>query len=301
MSAGRTQTINLSDSDGVPARCNRAEITNDTFSMLGQKPVIGRAFIAEDEKPGAPAVVILGDQIWHTRYGGDRGVLGRVVRVNDVPSTVIGVMRQDFRFPDDADVWVPLIPSETDKRRQNRGLTVFAQLVPGANERSANAEMQGIARNLENGYPDTNQGITAIVQTHTEANNADSGEIPTLLAALMGAVIFVLLIACANVANLLLSRAAERSREISIRMAIGAGRWQIIRQLLVESMMLSTIAGLFGWLIALWGLRIFDTAVRAQIPAWMNFWLDYKGFLYLGLAQKQLVSWSRKSIINDLW
>ncbi len=192
-------------------------------------------------------------------------------------------MRQDFRFPDDADVWIALIPSDGDKRRQNRDLGVFAQLAPGATERSANAEMQGIARNLENAYPDTNQGVTAIVQSYTEANKEDSGEIPTLLAALMGAVIFVLLIACANVANLMLSRAAERSREISIRMAIGAGRWHIIRQLLVESVMLSTAAGFLGWLIAVWGLRIFDTAVRAQIPAWMNFWLDYKGFLYLAL------------------
>jgi len=281
MGAYRFRTVNLSENGGVPSRYNRAEITANTFPMIGQKPVIGRDFTAEDEKPGAPAVVILGNQIWVTRYGANRAILGQIIRVNDVPSTVIGVMRPDLRFPNDADVWIPLIRSTEDSKRQDRGLGVYAQLSPSATELSANAEMRGIAHNLEVAYPDTNQGITAMVQTFYEANNSDSGDIATLLAALMGAVIFVLLIACANVANLLLARAADRSREISIRVAIGAGRWHIIRQLLVESVMLSLIAGFFGWLISLWGLKVFDASVRAQIPAWMNFRMDYRGFVYL--------------------
>jgi len=281
MGAYRFQTVNLSENGGVPSRYNRAEITANTFSMIGQKPVIGRDFTAEDEKPGAPAVVILGNQIWATRYGSNRAILGQVIRVNDVPSTVVGVMRPDLRFPEDSDVWIPLVRSTQDVRRQNRNLGVYAQLAASANQASANVEMQGIAHNLETAYPDTNKGIAAVVQTFYEVNNSDSGEIPTLLAALMGSVIFVLLIACANVANLLLARAADRSREISIRIAIGAGRWHIIRQLLVESVMMSMIAGFFGWLISLWGLRIFDASVRSQIPAWMNFRMDYRGFVYL--------------------
>jgi putative ABC transport system permease protein len=281
MGAYRFQTVNLSENGGAPSRYNRAEITPNTFSMIGQAPVIGRDFTAEDEKPGAPAVVILGNQIWVTRYGANRGILGQTIRVNDVPSTVIGVMRPDLRFPEDTDVWIPLIRSSDDSRRQNRSLGVYAQLAPTATQASANVEMQGIAHNLETAYPDTNKSITAVVQTFYEVNNSDSGEITTLLAALMGAVIFVLLIACANVANLLLARAADRSREISIRVAIGAGRWHIIRQLLVESVMLSLIAGFCGWLISLWGLKVFDAHVRAQIPAWMNFSMDYRGFVYL--------------------
>ena len=281
MGAYRNRNVNLSENGGVPSRYIRAAVTANTFSMIGQKPVIGRDFTAEDEKPGAPAVVILGNQIWVTRYGADRGILGRIIRVNDVPTTVIGVMRPDLRFPEDADLWIPLVRSTEDTRRQDRNLGVYAQLAPSATEASANVEMQGIAHNLETAYPDTNQGITAMVQTFYEVNNSDSGDVPTLLAALMGAVIFVLLIACANVANLLLARAADRSREISIRVAIGAGRWHIIRQLLVESVLLSMIAGFFGWLISLWGLRIFDNAVRSQIPAWMSFRMDYRGFVYL--------------------
>ena len=282
MGAYRFQTVNLSENGGEPSRYKRAEVTANTFSMIGQKPVIGRDFTAEDEQPGSPPVVILGNQIWVTRYGANRAILGQIIRVNDVPSTVIGVMRPDLRFPEDADVWIPLVRSTQAAQRQSRNLGVYAQLAPSATQASANAEMKGIAHNLEAAYPDTNQGITAIVQTFYEANYSDDGDdIPTLLAALMGAVIFVLLIACANVANLLLARAADRSREISIRVAIGAGRWHIIRQLLVESVFLSLIAGLFGWVISLWGLRVFDASVRAQIPAWMNFQMDYRGFVYL--------------------
>jgi len=282
MGAYRNRNVNLSENGGVPSRYIRAAVTANTFSMIGQKPVIGRDFTAEDEKPGVPAVVILGNQIWVTRYGADRAILGRIIRVNDVPTTVIGVMRPDLRFPEDADVWIPLVRSTEDTQRQNRNLWVYAQLAPAATQASAGVEMQGIAHNLEIAYPDSNKGITAIVQTFQQASYSDGDDdIPTLLAALMGAVIFVLLIACANVANLLLARAADRSREISIRVAIGAGRWHIIRQLLVESVMLSMIAGFFGWLISLWGLRVFDASVRSQIPAWMSFRMDYRGFVYL--------------------
>jgi putative ABC transport system permease protein len=189
MGAYRFQTVNLSENGGTPSRYNRAEITANTFSMIGQKPVIGRDFTAEDEIPGASAVVLLGNQIWVTRYGANRAILGQIIRVNDVPSTVIGVMRPDLRFPQDADVWIPLIRSTQDAPRQNRSLGVFAQLASSATEASANAEMRGIAHNLEAAYPDTNSGITATVQNFYEVNNSDSGEIPTLLAALMGAVI----------------------------------------------------------------------------------------------------------------
>jgi predicted permease len=179
-------------------------------------------------------------------------------------------------------VWIPLVRSTEDTRRQDRNLGVYAQIAPSATQASVGVEMQGIAHNLETAYPDSNKGITAIVQTFQQASYSDGDDdIPTLLAALLGAVIFVLLIACANVANLLLARAADRSREISIRIAIGAGRWHIIRQLLVESVMMSVIAGFFGWLISLWGLKVFDASVRAQVPAWMSFQMDFRGFIYL--------------------
>ena len=139
--------------------------------------------------------------------------------------------------------------------------------------------MVSIGRNLETAYPETNRRMTVVTHTFSEEQNGP--EMFALMAALMGAVLFVLLIACANVANMLLARAVERSREISIRIALGAGRWRIIRQLLIESVMLSLAGGAFGWLISIWGLRIFEPAVRDQIPVWMTFTMDYRGFAYL--------------------
>jgi predicted permease len=148
-----------------------------------------------------------------------------------------------------------------------------------ATQKSATAEMEGISRNLETQYPTTNKGIVAVV--HTFSEEASGPDVWVLVMSLMGAVSFVLLIACANVANLLLARAVDRTREVSIRIAIGAGRWRIIRQLLVESVMLGIVGGVFGWLISIWGTRVFDASVRSRVPAWMNFSLDYRGFAYL--------------------
>ena len=271
--------VNLNDTTGVPSRYNLAQVTADTFSMIGQKPVIGRDLTPEDEKPGAPAVAILGNGIWETRYGKNPAILGRTIRVNNIPTTVIGVMPRDFRFPIDSELWTALVPKADFEKRESRNLGAFGKMAPGATQKSAAAEMEAIARNLEKAYPGTNQGITPVVHTFSEEFNGP--EITLLLAALMGAVGFVLLIACANVANLLLARAVDRSREISIRIALGAGRWRIIRQLLVESIMLSIAGGILGWFVAIWGLRAFDASVRDRIPAWMNFWMDYRGFAYL--------------------
>ncbi len=271
--------VNVSDKIGVPTRYNLGRITANTFSIIGQKPVIGRDFTAEDEKIGAEPVAILGFGIWENRYGKNPGIVGQTIKVNDVPTTVVGVMQRDLRFPIDSDFWVPYVPNADSEKRQMRDLTAFGAMFPSASETSATAELEGISHNLENEYPTTNKGIVAVV--HTFSEEANGPEVWILLSALMGAVSFVLLIACANVANLLLARAVDRSREISIRIAIGAGRWRIIRQLLVESVMLSIIGGTFGWLISIWGIRAFDKSVRDRIPAWMQFSLDWHGFVFL--------------------
>jgi len=270
---------NISDKSGLPTRYNVTSVSTNTFSMIGQKPVMGRDFTAEDDKPSGNPVVILGYGVWENRYGKDPAILGRSIRVNDVPTTVIGVMQNGLRFPIDSDMWIPLHPGDNSEKREVHAYSAFGRLAAGATEASAAAEMKSIAHNLEVAYPATNQGVEPVV--HTLNEDAYGPEVVMLIASLMGAVAFVLLIACANVANLLLARAVDRSREISIRIALGAGRWRIIQQLLIESVMLSVLGGVFGWLISIWGLKVFDAAVRDRIPVWMNFSMDYRGFAYL--------------------
>jgi len=272
--------FNVTDKSGVPGRNNVSQITANTFSMIGQKPVIGRDFTAEDEAPGANPVAILGYRMWEDRYGKDAAVLGQSIRINSVPTTIIGVMRNGLRFPVDTELWTVLHPGADDEKRGARNFGAFGHLTAVATEKQASAEMLSIGRNLEAAYPETNKGFSAV--THTFSEEFNGPEVNLLFGALMGAVFFVLLIACANVANMLLARAVERSREISIRIALGAGRWLIIRQLLIESLMLSIAGGALGWLISIWGVRAFDLAVRDRAPAWMNFTLDYRGFAYLG-------------------
>ncbi len=272
-------SANVTDKSGVPARSNFAGITANTFSMIGQKPVIGRDFTDADGNPGASPVAILGYRMWEDRYGKDPSVLGKSIRINSVPTTIVGVMQNGLRFPIDSELWIPLRVGENVEKRGAHEFGAFGHLGANATEKQARAEMASIAHNLEVAYPETNKDISGVVHTFSEEFNGP--EINLLLAALMGAVFFVLLIACANVANMLLARAVERSREISVRIALGAGRWRIIRQLLIESVLLSIAGGAFGWLISIWGLRAFDAAVRDQIPAWMTFTMDYRGFAYL--------------------
>lgn len=280
MGAYNFDTQNVTDKSGIPGRSNIAAITANTFSSIGQKPAIGRDFTAEDEAPGANPVCILGYRMWEDRYGKDQAILGKTIRINSVPTTIVGVMQNGLRFPIDTDLWTALRPGADAEKRSARNLNTFGHLKVDATRKQANAEMVSIGRNLEAAYPETNKGISAEVHNFYEVFNDPDDKV--LAGALMGAVLFVLLIACANVANMLLARAVERSREISIRIALGAGRWRIIRQLLIESVMLSIGGGVLGWLISIWGLRVFDVAVRSQIPAWMNFSMDYRGFAYLG-------------------
>ena len=282
LSAYSFDTQNVTDKSGMPGRNNVAQITVNTFSMIGQKPVIGRDFTSDDEAPGANPVTILGYRMWEDRYGKDPAILGQSVRINSVPTMIVGVMRNGLRFPIDAELWTALRPTADSEKRASRNLGASGRLSAHATEKQASAEMLAIGHNLETAYRETNRGYSAI--THTFSEEFNGPEINLLLAALMGAVFFVLLIACANVANMLLARAVERSREISIRIALGAGRWRIIRQLLIESVMLSIAGGAFGWLISIWGLRAFDLAVRSQIPAWMTFTMDYRGFAYLAVV-----------------
>jgi len=271
---------NVSDSSGLPDRYWCVQMSANGFSVVGQKPLFGRDFTPADERPGAPPVLMLGHHVWQQRYGADPNILGKTVRVNEVPMTVIGVMPADRRFPEDTDLWTALVPDAARERRDNRSLMLFGRLADGARLASARTEVDTLARGLAAEYPDADKGLTAEVRPIIEITGLYSHR--PILAAMFVAVGFVLLIACADVANMLLARGAARAREISIRVAIGAGRARIVRQLLMESVVLSLAGGFLGWLVALGGLRWFDAGTGAIAkPLWLHLSLDRTTFIYL--------------------
>jgi putative ABC transport system permease protein len=278
-------TMNLSDEGKPPERFSGVYISANAFKLLALSPMIGRDFLPEDDRPGAAGVVMLGNGVWKNRYGSDRSVVGRTIRVNDAPSVVIGVMPEDFKFPFNTDLWQPLstIRDLESQKRNSRGFEVMGRLVPNASLEQARAELQTIGQRLSNDYPDTNKGIQPRVQTYNQ--RVTGGPIRTIFLSLMGAVAFVLLIACANVANLLLARSASRSREIAVRVSLGATRWRIVRQLLIESVVLALISGALGFAFSIFGVRWFDAATQdVGKPYWMKFTMDPSVFAFLALV-----------------
>ena len=275
MAAFNGATMNLSDEGRAPERFQGAIVSSNTFGLIGQAPIIGRNFLPEDDRPGAAAVVMIGSGVWKSRYGGDRSIVGRTIRVNDAPSTVIGVMPEDFKFPFNTDVWQPLsaVRDLESQKRNGRGLQVMGRLAPGATKEQAQAELLTIGQRLAKDYADTNKDIQPRVRTYNERTSG--GPIRAIFLSLMGAVAFVLLIACANVANLLLARSAHRSREIAVRVSLGATRWRIVRQLLIESVILALISGVLGFGLSIFGVRWFDAATQdVGKPYWMTFTMD---------------------------
>lgn len=275
-------TANLSDEGRLPERYQAAFLSANAFALLGQQPMLGRDFAPDDDRPGAASVVLLGAGVWKNRYGSDPSVVGRVVRVNDVPSVVIGVMPEGFRFPTNADLWQPLasIDDLRAQKRNARGLAAFGRLAPGVARAQAQAEMASIGARLAADHPDTNTNVQPLVRTFNEQVNG--GEIRAVFLSLMGAVAFVLLVACANVANLLLSRAAVRSREVALRVSLGATRWRVVRQLLIESILLAGISGVVGLAIAQVGIQLFDAATQdVGKPYWIQFTLDGRVLAFL--------------------
>ena len=275
--------INISDNSALAERLNGARITANTFGLIGQKPLFGRDLLPADDKPGAPSVCLIGYGVWKSRYGGDPGIIGRTVRLNEVPAVIVGVMPEGLKFPVGQDIWLPLAPVGKYEKRDMRSMIVFGRLANGVSLASARAGMNTIAVRLEKEYAKSNKGIRVRVQSFNDEFNG--GIIRVVFLALLGAVGFVLLIACANVANLLLSRSLSRSREVSIRTALGASRWRLIRQLLMESVLLGILGGLAGLAISFWGVRMFDLAVsNVGKPYWIRFTMDYTVFAYFALV-----------------
>lgn len=275
--------FNLAGEPGAPERIPGARVTPNVFGMLGQPLHLGRDFVEEDGKPGAPAVVIISHRVWERRFASDPGVIGRTVRVNDVPTEIVGVMPPDVLFPNNNEAWIPLIPTAGQLRRDSRSLEVFARLRPGVSTSEAQAELGGIAARLEQAYPDTNRNRGVLVQTINERQNG--GPIRVVFLMLLAAVTLLLLIACANVASLLIARAVARTREIGVRIALGASRRTIIGQLLTESVALGVLGGIVGLGLAYIGVTLFDRAVAdVGKPYWIKFVFDWRVFGWLALA-----------------
>ena len=273
-------TANISDSGHPPERASGTRVTANAFGVIGERPVRGRDFGKEDERKGAEPVALLGHGLWKTRYGSDPNIIGRSIKINEIPTTVIGVMAEGMRFPSNADLWIPLVPDAEMERRDARGMNLFGRLRPGVKLAQAQTELTGIAKALEQQYPDTNTAVGVEVMTFNRRFNG--GPIRVVFLALMGAVGFVLLIACANVSNLLLSRSARRSREIALRIALGASRGRVIRQLLLESTLLAFLGGVLGLVLSLVGVRLFDMAVAdVGKPYWIRFTMDATVFAFL--------------------
>jgi putative ABC transport system permease protein len=272
-------TVTVSGGDR-PERLDGASITANSLDLLGIRPLLGRGFRAGEDRPGAAPVVLLSYQLWQNRYNGDPKVIGRAVRVNGQATTVVGIMPPVFRFPEKEQLWVPL---QLDPGKSERGkgepIEVFGRLRPGVTPDQAGAEMAAIAQALAAEFPRTNRGLTASVEPliHRFFDQATR----TMLYVMLGAVSCVLLIACINVASLIMSRASQRAREMAVRAALGASRRQVIAQVLTESLILALLGSALGMGLAQAGIAAFNRAiVDKNPPAWIHIALDGPALLF---------------------
>jgi predicted permease len=274
--AGYTFTIPVvADSRQPPARVSGAFVSAGLFELLGDRPIVGRTFRADEDRPGSPPVVILGGEIWSTRYASDPGIVGETIMVNGIPTTVIGVMPRGFMFPSSADVWRPMasLPAPVRQSRAERRIAVIARLADGATPDQGRGDLSAIAASWSRDFPGTNRDVRAEMVPINEQLNPTVAQRAWIAFIVAG--VLVLLVACANVANLLLMRAATRGREMAIRTSIGATRGRVVRQLLVESATLATLAGAFGVFVAWAGLRVLSGIVPPEtLPYWMAFTID---------------------------
>jgi predicted permease len=281
LAAYRAGTMNISDDRGLPERMRGAWLTADALAVIGEQPLVGRGFALGGDRAASEPVVLIGYNVWKNRYGAAPDVIGQSLRLNGQPATIVGVMPDRMRFPENTEIWAPLAPAGAGEPRTARALTVFGRLRDGVDRDEARAELDGIAGQLATAYRDDYENLVGVrVETFTE--RFVGGVARTMFLAMMGAVGFVLLIACANVANLLLSRSTDRGREIAVRVALGATRWRVVRQLLIESLVLSFIGGGIGVLLAVGAMRVFDAAVQDPgKPFWIIFSVDYVVLAYV--------------------
>lgn len=274
--------FNVGNEGLTPDQVPGAYVSANLFRMLGVAPSLGRDFTASEDTPGTPLIVLISHTLWRQRYGSDPNIVGRDIRIIDRHGTIVGVMPEGMHFPFNANIWLPagaMPPAITGQPRQARGYFAVGRLGEGVTVEQARSELRSIGQTLASTYPETNKDLWPHADPFVE--RALGPQVPLLFWALMGAVAFVLLIACSNVANLLLAKAAGRSGEMSVRVAVGASRWHIVRQLLVESGLLALVAGALGLLLSVAGIRWFSAeAQNVGIPYWMVFSMDWRTFAF---------------------
>jgi predicted permease len=275
----RGSTYNLTGA-GEPLRLTAGHVAADVFAALRVQPVLGRVFTNYEDKPGGPPVVVLSHALWQSRFGGDPAIVNQTITLDGISHIVLGVMPAGFEFPGRVSLWAPVEAGFTTGDRQGRAersSSALARLKPGVSFEQARAEMDAIGARLAQAYPDANKNRRVGMEFLLDSR---VGQVRRALWILFGAVALVLLIACANVANLLLARATVRQREMAVRAALGASRWRIIRQLLSESVLLAAVGGAAGLLLAHWGLRLIVTLGQRSLPRVDEIRLDGRVLLF---------------------
>ncbi|MCM2273535.1 MAG: ABC transporter permease [Candidatus Didemnitutus sp.] len=283
LAAYQERTFNISSEGADPERVTGCAITFSGPAMLRVPVLHGRWFLPTEGEPSAAPVVVLGHSLWRDRFKSDPSILGRSVKVNGEWATVVGVAPADFRFPEESDAWMPL-RQMPDEKRDNRYWEVMGRLKDGVSLEAARAEIAGLARQLETAHADTNRDVGVTVKPLRDEFIDD--ETRQLMGLMFGAVFLVMLIACANVANLLLARAAVRGKEIAVRSALGSGRRRLVQLLLSEALLLSSAGAALGLGVAYGLMAIFNHYVEGTSPPyWMVFDIDATGIAYVvGLA-----------------
>ena len=280
----RTVSYNLTG-DGNPERLLAGRVSSGLFKTLGVQPVAGRAFAPEEDQPGHEKVVLLSESLWQRRFGSEASVIGKTLKLGGEDFTVIGIMPRDFRLPDqrERELWTPIAFTENERTyHHTRFVDAIARLKPGVTLDQAQSEMSAIAGRLSQEHPNANEGWTIRVAPVIDFAVGDARKVLWILFSAVG---LVLLIACANVTNLLLARAATRQKEIAIRVALGAGRVRIIRQLATESLALAFLGAIAAWPLAVWGLKALLAIAPADLPRLADVTIDNRALLFtLGIT-----------------
>jgi putative ABC transport system permease protein len=260
--------------DGAePERVPRAGVTSGFFAVLGVQPALGRAFVPEDDKPDTVTVAIISHGLWKRRFGSDPGIIGKQVQISARQITILGVMPPGFEFPEQTQIWTTSAVKLSDEPRDNRSWQAIARLNPGVDVKQAQSRISAINAQHAKEFPDTNKGWDAYLSVLHERIVR---QVKPSLIALLGAVGLVLLIACANVANLLLARGAARQKEIAVRAAMGASRGRVVRQMLTESILLSAIGGIAGMILSVWLTDVLLSILPEGAPRMDQVGIDYR-------------------------